>query len=118
MYVPVPRHEDQGVDGDIGGDVDDVLDSPAPEDTKGPVHEDIVTGSEGDAHKDEKEISNGQVQNEQVGAVLHLGVGIHLNGNMNIQYVQFKSECSSVSAREAVIVYSLGLEAAMIVSAE
>ena len=78
---PVPGHEHQGVDGDIGGDVDDELDSPAPEESKGPVHEDIVTGSEGDTHKDEEEISNSQVEDEQVGGVLHLRVGIHLGKN-------------------------------------
>ena len=75
---PVTRHEHQGVDGDIGADIDDELGCPAPEETKGPVHEDIVTGGERDTHKDEEEISNSQVQDEQVGGVLHLGVGVHL----------------------------------------
>ena len=75
---PVTRHEHQGVDGDIGADIDDELDSPAPEETKGPVHKDIVACGEGDAHKDEEEISNSQVQDEQVGGVLHLGVEGHL----------------------------------------
>ena len=75
---PVPSHEHQGVDGDVGGDIDDELDSPTPEETKGPVHKDIVTGSKGDTHKDKEEVSNGQVQDQQVGGVLHLRVGIHL----------------------------------------
>ena len=44
---PVPSHEDEGVDGDVGGDVDDVLDGPAPGEAEGPVH-DVVTGSGGD----------------------------------------------------------------------
>ena len=41
--LPVPGHEDEGVDGDVGGDVDDVLDGPAPGEAEGPVHEDVVT---------------------------------------------------------------------------
>ena len=41
---PVPGHEDEGVDGDVGGDVDDVLDGPAPGEAEGPEHEDVVTG--------------------------------------------------------------------------
>ena len=45
--LPVPGHEDEGVDGDVGGDVDDVLDGPAPGEAEGPVH-DVVTGSGGD----------------------------------------------------------------------
>ena len=59
---PVTRHEHQGVDGDIGADIDDELGCPAPEETKGPVHEDIVTGGERDTHKDEEEIGNSQVE--------------------------------------------------------
>ena len=43
--LPVPGHEDQGKDGDVGRDVDDVLDSPAPGQAEGPKHEDVVTGS-------------------------------------------------------------------------
>ena len=58
--------------------MDDVLDCLAPEETKGPVHEDIVTGSEGDAHQDKEEVCHRQVQDQQVGGVLHLGVGINL----------------------------------------
>ena len=42
--VPVPRHQYQGEDGDVGRDVDDVLDRPAPGQTEGPEHEDVVTG--------------------------------------------------------------------------
>ena len=42
---PVCSHEDEGVDGDVGGDVDDVLDGPAPGEPEGPEHEDVVTGS-------------------------------------------------------------------------
>ena len=75
---PVPGHEDQCVDGDIGANVDDVLDSPAPEESKGPVHEYIVTGGERNAHEDEEEVSNSKVENEQVGCVLHPGVEIDL----------------------------------------
>ena len=41
---PVCRHEYEGVDGDVGRDVDDVLDCPAPGQTKGPEHQDVVTG--------------------------------------------------------------------------
>ena len=78
IHLPVNCHQDQGVDGDIGGDVDDVLDSAAPEETKWPVHENIVTGSEGDAHKYEQKVCDHQVQDQQVGCVLHLRVGIHL----------------------------------------
>ena len=40
---PVSSHEDEGVDGDVGGDVDDVLDCPAPGQTEGPEHQDVVT---------------------------------------------------------------------------
>ena len=59
--------------GDIGANVDDVLDSPAPKESKGPVHEYIVTGGERNAHEDEEEVSNSKVENEQVGCVLHPG---------------------------------------------
>ena len=75
---PVPSHEDEGVDGDIGGDIDDVLDSAAPGETEGPVHEDVVTGGGGDADQEEQQVSHGQVQDQQVGRVLHLGVAVNL----------------------------------------
>ena len=42
--VPVPSHQYEGVDGDVGRDVDDVLDRPAPGQTEGPEHQDVVTG--------------------------------------------------------------------------
>ena len=42
---PVSSHQYEGVDGDVGRDVDDVLDCPAPGQTEGPEHEDVVTGS-------------------------------------------------------------------------
>ena len=42
-HEPVSSHEDEGVDGDVGGDVDDVLDCPAPGQTEGPEHQDVVT---------------------------------------------------------------------------
>ena len=74
----VSSHEYEGVDGDIGAHVDDVLDAPAPEEAEGPVHEDVVTGGERDAHEDEEQIRNCQVEDEQVGGVLHLGVEINL----------------------------------------
>ena len=76
--VPVPRHEDQGVDGDVGRDVDDVLDRPAPGQTEGPEHEDVVTGRGRDTDQDEQEVRHGQVEDQQVGRVLHLGVPVDL----------------------------------------
>ena len=42
--LPVPCHEDEGVDGDVGSDVYDVLDCPAPGQAEGPEHQDVVTG--------------------------------------------------------------------------
>ena len=75
---PVPSHEDEGVDGDIGGDIDDVLDSAAPGEAEGPVHQDVVTGGGGDADQEEQQVSHGQVQDQQVGRVLHLGVAVNL----------------------------------------
>ena len=82
--LPVSSHEDQGVDGDVGGDIDDVLDSPADGQTKGPVHEDIVAGGGGDTHQDEQEVSHRQVQDQQVGGVLHLGIAPHLPNEMRV----------------------------------
>ena len=42
--LPVSGHEDEGVDGDVCGDVYDVLDCPAPGQPEGPEHQDVVTG--------------------------------------------------------------------------
>ena len=78
--LPVPCHEDEGVDGDVGGDVDDVLDGPAPGEAEGPVHEDVVTGGGGHADQEEQEVGHSQVEDQQVGRVLHLGVAAHLGG--------------------------------------
>ena len=44
LTKPVPGHEDEGVDGDVCGDVYDVLDCPAPSQAEGPEHQDVVTG--------------------------------------------------------------------------
>ena len=44
LTKPVPCHEDEGVDGDVCGDVYDVLDCPAPGQPEGPEHQDVVTG--------------------------------------------------------------------------
>ena len=44
MNPPVCSHEYEGVDGDVGRDVNDVLDCPAPGQTEGPEHQDVVTG--------------------------------------------------------------------------
>ena len=75
---PVCRHHDQGVDGDVGGDVDDVLNSATPGQTKGPVHENIVTGGGGDTDQDEEDICHRQVENQKISRVLHLRITIHL----------------------------------------
>ena len=61
MHWPISCHKHQSVYGHIGCDIDDVLDSPAEGQTKGPVHEDIVTGGGGDTDQDEQEVSNCQV---------------------------------------------------------
>ena len=50
MTPPVTSHQDEGVDGDVGRDVDDVLHCPAPGQSEGPELEDVVTGSGGDTH--------------------------------------------------------------------
>ena len=55
---PVCCHEDQGVDGDIRRDVDDVLDCPAPGQTEGPEHEDVVTRRGRDADLSSEEHFN------------------------------------------------------------
>ena len=78
FYAPISSHQDQGVDGDVGGDVDDVLDCSAHGETKWPVHENIVTGGGGDTDQDEEEIRHRQVQDQQVGGVPHLGVAADL----------------------------------------
>ena len=83
-HLPVSSHKDQGVDGDISSDIDDVLDSPAPGQSKGPVHEDIVTGGGGDTDQDEQQVSHGQVQDQQVGRVLHLRIEINLPNEMKV----------------------------------
>ena len=77
-YWPVSCHEYQGVYGHIGSDIDDVLDSSAPGQTKRPEHEDVVTGRGGDADQDEQQIRHRQVQDQQIGGVSHLRVAIHL----------------------------------------
>ena len=78
LNPPVSSHEYEGVDGDIGRDVDDVLDRPAPGQTEGPEHEDVVTGRGRDTDQDEQEVRHGQVEDQQVGRVLHLGVPVDL----------------------------------------
>ena len=77
-YWPISCHEYQGVYGHIGRDIDDVLDSSAPGQTKRPEHEDVVTGRGGDADQDEQQIRHRQVQDQQIGGVSHLRVAIHL----------------------------------------
>ena len=76
--LPVPGHEDQGKDGDVGRDVDDVLNCPAPSQTEGPEHDDVVTRRGRDTDQYEEEISHGKVQDQQVCGVLHLGVSVDL----------------------------------------
>ena len=76
--LPVPRHQYQGEDGDVGRDVDDVLDCPAPGQTEGPEHDDVVTRRGRDTDQYEEEISHGKVQDQQVCGVLHLGVSVDL----------------------------------------
>ena len=78
MYWPISSHQDQGVYRHIGRDVDDVLDSSAPGETKRPEHEDVVAGSGGDTHQDEQQVRHRQVQDQHVGRVLHPGVAVHL----------------------------------------
>ena len=78
FYAPISSHQDQGVDGDVGGDVDDVLDCSAHGETKWPVHENIVTGGGGDTDQDEEEICHRQVENQKISRVLHLRITIHL----------------------------------------
>ena len=78
FYAPISSHQDQGVDGYVGGDVDDVLDCSAHGETKWPVHENIVTGGGGDTDQDEEEICHGQVENQKISRVLHLRITIHL----------------------------------------
>ena len=92
--LPVPGHEDQGKDGDVGRDVDDVLDCPAPGQPEGPEHEDVVTGRGRDtdlrqsklvflcplllSYQYKEKICHGQVQYKKVGRVLHLRVLVDL----------------------------------------
>ena len=76
--IPVTSHQHQSVDGDIGCDINDVLDSATPKDAEWPVHEDIVTGSKRNTDENEQEIGNSEVENQQVCCVLHLGVCIDL----------------------------------------
>ena len=54
--------------------------APAPRQPERPVHEDVVAGGGGDADQQEEEVRHGQVQDQQVGRVLHLGVAAHLGG--------------------------------------
>ena len=92
--LPVPRHQYQGEDGDVGRDVDDVLDRPAPGQTEGPEHEDVVTGRGRDtdlrrsklvflcplllSYQYKEKICHRQVQDKEVGRVLHLRVLLDL----------------------------------------
>ena len=55
-------------------------DAPAPRQPERPVHEDVVAGGGGDADQQEEEVRHRQVQDQQVGRVLHLGVAAHLGG--------------------------------------
>ena len=54
--------------------------APAPRQPERPVHEDVVAGGGGDADQQEQEVRHRQVQDQQVGRVLHLGVAAHLGG--------------------------------------
>ena len=42
------------------------------------LHENVVACGEGDANEDEEEVGDGEVQDQQVGRVLHLGVAVNL----------------------------------------
>ena len=76
--APVCRHEDQGVDGDVGCDIDDVLHSAATGEAKWPVHQDVVTGGGGDTDQQEQHVSHCQVQDQQVGRVPNPRVAVNL----------------------------------------
>ena len=49
-----------------------------PEEAKGPVHEDIVAGGEGNADADEEQVGHRQVQDQHVRGVLHLRICMNL----------------------------------------
>ena len=89
--APVSCHEDQGVDGDVGGDIDDVLHSAAPGEAEGPVHEDVVTGGGGHTHQQEQQVSHRQVQDQEVGRVLHLRVAVNLRRQMKL-HIKFRAK--------------------------
>ena len=80
---PVSSHQHKGVNRNISCDIDDVLNSAAPENTERPVHEDVVAGGERNTDEDEQKISNCEVENQQVGRVLHLRCGVNL-GKKNL----------------------------------
>ena len=74
----VTGHENKSVDRHIGTDIDDVLNSATPETTKRPVHENIVAGGERYTDKNEEEIGDSKIEDQQVCCVLHLRVGVNL----------------------------------------
>ena len=74
FFLPVCCHEEQSVAGDVGGDIDDALHSAAPGEAEGPVHEDVVGGGVGYTDLKEQQVSHPQVQDQQVGRVLYLGM--------------------------------------------
>ena len=57
----VETHENERVDADVAGGVDQILDGLAPYQTERPMVEDVVRGRGGHAKDDEEEVSQGQV---------------------------------------------------------
>lgn len=71
----VHRHEDEGVDGDVGGHDYQVLDGLAPRQAERPLSgAPVVDRRERYAKHDEQQIGEGEVENQQVCGVSHLHV--------------------------------------------
>ena len=90
---PVAAHEDERVDGHVGGDVDQVLHCLAPDQPEGPVVENVVRGGEGHAQHDEEQVGHRQVEDEDVGGVAHLLVGGNHKDHQSVADYAWKSFC-------------------------
>ena len=75
--VAIDGHQDESVDAPVGRHVQGVLVDLAEYIPERPYRRGVRHGREGNAHDDEEQVGDGQVDYEDVGCVTHLSIGHH-----------------------------------------
>jgi hypothetical protein len=87
-HESIQRHKNKRIDTGIRRNYDQILYNLAPDVSEGPEGKDVVGGSKGDAEDDEEEVSDSQVDDEQVGGAPHLLVGSHYQHNLERYHIK------------------------------